>query len=78
MLLLAAAAHLPPEMRAYVERRDLCEHFAGEEAYDAERERFLNRQVTKLRCLTLDRDRRRLRLKYTAPAVRRKLRPLYY
>ena len=77
-VLLAAAVALPPEMRAYVERRDACEHFAGEEGYDAERQRFLNRQIKRLRCLTLDRDRKRLRLKHTAPAARRELRPLYY
>ena len=78
VLLLAVAAKLPPEMRAYVERRDACEHFAGEEGYDAERQRFLNRQIKQLRCLTLDRDRKRLRLKYRAPAARRELRALYY
>lgn len=77
-LLLAAVTTLPPDMRAYVERRDACEHFAGEEGYDAERRRFLNRQIKQLRCLTLDADRKRLRIKHRAPAIRRELRQLYY
>ena len=77
-MLLAATTALPADMRAYVERRDACEHFAGEDAYDGERRRFLNRRIEALRCLTLDRDRRRLRLKYKGPTVRRELRQLYY
>ena len=77
-MLLAVSTALPADMRAYVERRDACEHFAGEEGYDAERQRFLNRQIKQLRCLTLDRDRKRLRLKYKAPGARRELRQLYY
>ncbi len=77
-IFLAAAVHLAPEIRAYVERRDACEHFAGEDAYDGERRHFLNRQIKALRCLTLERDRKRLRLKYKAPAIRRELRQLYY
>lgn len=77
-LLLAAAVALPPDVRAYVARRDACEHYAGEEAFDAARGRFLERQVKRYGCLTLDRDRRRLRGRHPAPAVRRELRALYY
>lgn len=78
IVLLLASLALPPDVRAYVARRDACEHFAGEEAFDAARGRFIERQVRVNRCLTLDRDRRRLRLKHKAPAVRRELRLLYY
>ena len=77
-LLFVATISLPPDIRAYVVRRDACEHFAGEDAYDGERRRFLNAQIDRLRCLTLDRDRRRLKLKHRSPAARRELRPLYY
>lgn len=77
-MLLAATAALPSDVRAYVARRDLCEHYAGEDAYDGERRRFLDREIARNRCLTLDADRKRLRRLHAAPAVRRELRPLYY
>lgn len=32
---------LPPDVRRFVQRRDLCDHFRGEEPYDAERRAFL-------------------------------------
>jgi hypothetical protein len=33
-----------------MEAKELCEHFAGEEPYDAERAAEINRVVTKLKC----------------------------
>ena len=77
-LMLAAAVALPPDLRAYVERRDACEHYAGEEAFDAARGRFLEKQIKRFGCLKLDADRKRLRAKHPAPAARKVLRPLYY
>jgi len=40
-----AAAALPPDVTAFIARRDRCDHFRGEEAYDEERGRFLARQI---------------------------------
>jgi hypothetical protein len=36
---------LPPDVVGFLERRVLCEHFLGEEPYDADRRRFLERNV---------------------------------
>ena len=40
-----AEAKLPDDVAALAERIAACEHFAGEEAYDAERGAFLRKQV---------------------------------
>ena len=42
---LPAGAKLPDDVAALAERIAACEHFAGEEAYDAERGKFLREQV---------------------------------
>ncbi|WP_343237266.1 hypothetical protein [Xanthomonas sp.] len=36
---------MPPDVRAFVARQDTCEHFAGEEPYDAERRRELDAAI---------------------------------
>lgn len=50
----------------FIERRAGCNHFAGEEPYDAERSLFLARQMRRLRCATLERDEAALRRRYRA------------
>lgn len=54
----------PRRVIAFVERRADCNHWGGEEPYDAERRREIEKNVRDLRCLTVDRDERRLRKRY--------------
>lgn len=41
----AGYCDLPKDVRDFVARRDLCEHFLGEEPYDAERRRDLETSI---------------------------------
>jgi hypothetical protein len=60
---------LPAEVTAFVEQRDGCDHFRGEEPYDAERAAYL-RQRTEELCQGTDAALARLRQKYgDAPQV---------
>ncbi len=61
---------LPSDVAAFVERRDSCEHFAGEEGYDAERAAFLTKQIVEL-CTGSKKQLIALRKKYSgnAPAI---------
>lgn len=43
-----AQSVLPDEVGKFVERRDGCEHFVGEEGYDAERAAFLTKNIVEL------------------------------
>lgn len=64
----------PPPVRALLVRQAGCNHFAGEEAYDKERAAYIDAQVRKLRCRTLEADARVLRKRYAkTPSVRRLL-----
>lgn len=54
---------LPDEIKQFQATRDLCDHFRGEEGYDAERRAFLLQQM-KNYCVGTDEALRRLRLKY--------------
>jgi hypothetical protein len=65
---------LPGDVRAFVERRIECNHWAGEDAYDAERGRQIAAAVERLRCDRIDRDEARLRRRHSGSArVRRAL-----
>jgi hypothetical protein len=55
-----AQSALPADVKAFVERRDLCDHFRGEEPYDAERRKFLE---TRTRSLCKGTDRKLMALK---------------
>lgn len=54
----------PAVVRAYIRRRTGCNHWAGEEGYDAERRREIMRAVRELRCRTIDQDERLLKRRY--------------
>lgn len=41
----AQGAMLPADVIEFLERRVLCEHFLGEDGYDAERRAFLERSI---------------------------------
>lgn len=60
----ARIARAPKPVRSLVERRENCTHFAGEEPYDAERRRYLNRMFAELRCSRLAADEKTLRKRY--------------
>jgi hypothetical protein len=62
---LAARAQeaLPLDIARYVERRDLCDHFRGEEAYNAERREFLKQRMQEY-CVGTDARLARLKRKY--------------
>lgn len=67
---------LPDDVAVLTERIAQCEHFAGEEAYDAERGRFLREQVA-ASCTGNAAALARLRQKYAAdPATARHLKGL--
>ena len=56
-----ALHNIPADVRAWIDRVQGCDHWLGEEPYDAERARQIARNVRELRCTMLDRDERRLR-----------------
>jgi hypothetical protein len=58
-----AQARLPEDVARFIERRDACDHFRGEEAYDAKRREFLEQQTLKL-CVGSDKQLAGLKKKY--------------
>jgi hypothetical protein len=56
---------LPPDVARFIERRDGCDHFRGEEPYDEERRKFLNRRMLEL-CVGTDGQLSKLKKKYRA------------
>jgi hypothetical protein len=64
---------LPEDLARFIERRDACDHFRGEEGYDAKRREFLEQQTLKL-CVGSDKQLAELKKKYADnKAVIRKL-----
>ena len=59
-----AGPDLPADAKAYVTRRMGCNHWGGEDAYDAARGREIGEAVRSLRCDTVEADGRRLRRRY--------------
>lgn len=53
----------PAEVTRFIERRDLCDHFRGEEPYDEERRRFLKKNIVEY-CTDTDSRLADLREKY--------------
>lgn len=58
-----AQGRFPADVERFIERRDACDHFRGEEAYDAGRRKFLEEQTLKL-CVGTDRRLADLKMKY--------------
>ena len=68
-----AQTSLPSEVAQFVQKRDECDHFRGEEPYDAERRAFIEQKMLEL-CAGSDRRLVELRKKYSNDrAVREKL-----
>src|SRR5580704_12913714 len=62
---LASITHGQPRaVRLFIQRRAECNHWAGEEGYDAARLKQINAAVARLRCARLDRDEKTLRRTY--------------
>lgn len=59
----APDAPLPAEVAAFRERRDECDHFRGEDPYDAERAAFLSEALTRT-CTGTDAELKALRARY--------------
>ena len=62
-LLAQAGDVLPADVAQFVQRRDLCDHFRGEEPFDAERRAFLAMRMQEF-CTGTDRQLKTLRVKY--------------
>ena len=63
----ATQASLPADIVAFRERRDACDHFRGEDAYDAKRAAFLAAEVART-CTGSDRALADLRKHYASDA----------
>jgi hypothetical protein len=62
-LAAVAQARLPEDVARFVERRDECDHFRGEAAYDSKRREFLEQQTLEL-CAGSDKQLAELKKKY--------------
>lgn len=51
---------MPRPVAAFIERIVYCEHWAGEEPYNAERRAEINAAIRELRCTALGRDENRI------------------
>lgn len=60
-----AATGFPSDIAAFITHRDDCDHFRGEEPYNAERAKFLNAQIKQL-CAGTDKSLAQLKAKYKA------------
>lgn len=66
----ALKAGVPAEVATYMDRRSGCNHWTGEEPYDAQRRADIEKAIAGLRCVSIDRDETDLRRRYaTDPAV---------
>lgn len=54
---------LPKDIATFIKNRDGCDHFRGEEAYDKERQQFLEKQMRQW-CTGTDKKLQLLKLKY--------------
>ncbi len=53
----------PFDVEEFIDRREICDHFRGEEPYDADRAKFLADKI-KETCSGTDKELRELKLKY--------------
>lgn len=61
---VGARAAIPADVARYIDRRRGCNHWLGEDGYDAERAREIARVVKKLACTRIDGDEARLRRRH--------------
>jgi hypothetical protein len=55
---------LPKDVIAFLSRKEGCQHWAGEEAYDKDRAKEIKKAVNNLQCKQLDADGKKLQKKY--------------
>jgi hypothetical protein len=60
---------MPRPVAAFVERRADCNHWTGEEPYDAERRAEIERAIRSLRCARIEEDEARMRKRYRNDAA---------
>jgi hypothetical protein len=66
----AATADTPAEIVKFLDRRAGCDHWTGEEPYDAARRREIEAAIADLKCARIERDEAALRKRYAAdPAL---------
>ena len=58
----ATASYSDDAVTRFVERAEMCAHWAGEEPYDDARRAEIDRNLTDLRCTTIARDGEALKL----------------
>lgn len=68
-----ALRQAPPDLRAVIERRLGCNHWGGEEPYDADRAAQIRAAAERLRCRTLEADEARMRQRHARHPARLKL-----
>jgi len=59
---------MPRPVAAFVERRADCNHWTGEEPYDAPRRAEIERAIRDLRCARIEEDEARIRRRYRTNA----------
>ena len=62
---LAAVASLPRDIRDFIDRRANCNHWLGEEPYDAERRAEIQFALMALSCADLSKDENSLKSRYS-------------
>ena len=66
-LLFAVEAHAqskwPADVQRFIQRRDACDHFRGEDPYDEERRKFLQQKMAEF-CIGTDHELSRLKTRY--------------
>jgi hypothetical protein len=74
-LAACSEANPPADVAGYVMRRAGCNHWAGEEGYDAARRAEINREEAALRCSQIDGDEAALTKRYGGrPQILRQIR----
>ena len=68
--------NLPTDVAVFIEKRDLCDHFRGEPAYDEERRKFLLKNMNEL-CAGSDSELSSLKSKYRSNQEVKKLLSAY-
>jgi hypothetical protein len=59
---------LPSDVRAFIDRKGACHHWADEEPYNAARAREIGRAITQLKCDTLDAEETALKRRHAKDA----------
>jgi hypothetical protein len=61
---MAGLRDLPAEVQGFIDRRANCNHWFGEDGYDAQRKAHIQSALNELRCADLERDETALKRRY--------------